>query len=147
MLAICSLSKMQPASKYEKRKLCGRLLLNYKKPYFVENLILSMKHESMADNFVSTKIAILSKKRLNNINFWVKIKIRINGGFNDQGHNNYSSSRQEVFCKKDVLKNFVKFIEKDLCQSSFFNKVTGLQLYLKRDSGTGVSLWILRNFL
>ena len=63
MLAICSLSKMQPASKYEERKLCGRLLLNYKKPYFVENLILSMKHESMVDNFVSTKIAILSKKK------------------------------------------------------------------------------------
>ena len=30
----------------------------------------------------------------------------------------------EVFCKKSVLRNFVQFIGKHLCQS-FFNKVTG----------------------
>ena len=37
---------------------------------------------------------------------------------------------------------------KHLCQSLFFNKVAGpaLQLYLKRDCGTGVFLPILRNF-
>ena len=34
-----------------------------------------------------------------------------------------------------------------MCQSLFFNKVAGLrQLYLKRDSDTGVFLLILRNF-
>ena len=37
------------------------------------------------------------------------------------------SSRQEVFYKKDVLKNFAKFREKHLCQSLFFNKVAGLR--------------------
>ena len=31
----------------------------------------------------------------------------------------------EVFCKKDVLRNFVKFTGKHLCQSLFFNKVAG----------------------
>ena len=31
-------------------------------------------------------------------------------------------------------------------QSLFFNKVSGLQLYWKRDSGTGAVLWILQNF-
>ena len=37
------------------------------------------------------------------------------------------SSRQEVYCKKDVLGNFAKFKGKQhLCQCSFFNKVTGL---------------------
>ena len=36
------------------------------------------------------------------------------------------SSRPEVFCKKDVLRNFVKFTGKHLCQSIFFNKVAGL---------------------
>ena len=43
--------------------------------------------------------------------------------------------------KKVVLRNFTKFTGKHLCQSLFFNKVPGLglQLYLKRDSGTGVS--------
>ena len=31
------------------------------------------------------------------------------------------TSRQEVFCKKGVLRNFVKFTGKHLCQSFFFN--------------------------
>ena len=52
-----------------------------------------------------------------------------------------------MFCKKDVLINFAKFTGKYLCQILFFNKVAGLslQFYWKRDSGTGVLLWILRN--
>ena len=33
----------------------------------------------------------------------------------------------EVFCKKGVLKNFVKFTGKHLCQSLFSNKVAGLK--------------------
>ena len=40
----------------------------------------------------------------------------------------YRSSRPEVFCKKDVFKNFAKFTGKHLCQSLFFNKVAGLRL-------------------
>ena len=36
------------------------------------------------------------------------------------------SSRSEVLCKRGALKNFAKFTEKRLCQSLFFNKVTGL---------------------
>ena len=39
------------------------------------------------------------------------------------------SSRPEVFCKKGIPRNFGKFTGKHLCQSLFFNKVTGLQLY------------------
>ena len=47
----------------------------------------------------------------------------------------------EVFNKKGVLKNFAKVAGKHLCQSLFFNNVAGRskQLYLKRDSDTGVS--------
>ena len=37
----------------------------------------------------------------------------------------YRSSRPEVFCKKGVLRNFAKFTGKRLCQSVFFDKVTG----------------------
>ena len=37
------------------------------------------------------------------------------------------SSHPEVFCKKSVLSIFAKFTEKRLCQSIFFNKVTGLR--------------------
>ena len=33
------------------------------------------------------------------------------------------NSRQEVFCKKGVLRNFAKFTGKHLCQSLFFNKL------------------------
>ena len=36
------------------------------------------------------------------------------------------SSRPEVFCEKDVLRNFEKFTGKHLCQRLFFNKVAGL---------------------
>ena len=37
------------------------------------------------------------------------------------------SSHPEVFCRKGVLRNFAKFTGKHLCQSLFFNKVTGLR--------------------
>ena len=37
------------------------------------------------------------------------------------------SSRPEVFCKKDVFKNFAKFAWKQLRQSLFFNKVACLR--------------------
>ena len=45
------------------------------------------------------------------------------------------SSRPEVFCKKRVLRTFVKFTGKHLRQSLFFNKVAGLSpatLFKKR---------------
>ena len=59
------------------------------------------------------------------------------------------SSRPEVFCYKDVLKNFTKFTGNYSCQSLFFNKVADLRpaTLLKRDPGTGVFLWILQNLL
>ena len=37
------------------------------------------------------------------------------------------SSRPEVLCKKGVLRNFGKFIEKHMCQKLFFNKVAGVR--------------------
>ena len=37
------------------------------------------------------------------------------------------SSRPDVLCKKGVLRNFGKFIEKYMCQKLFFNKVAGLR--------------------
>ena len=43
----------------------------------------------------------------------------------------YRSNRPEVFCKKCVLRSFAKFTRKHLCQSLFFNKVTGLGLLRK----------------
>ena len=52
----------------------------------------------------------------------------------------------EVFYKKSVLKSFAKFTGKHLRQSLFQISRPGLQLYRKRNSGTGVFLWILRNF-
>ena len=35
------------------------------------------------------------------------------------------SSRSEMFCKKGVLRNFLKFTGKHMCQNLFFNRVTG----------------------
>ena len=55
----------------------------------------------------------------------------------------------EEFYRERFSSNFLEFTGKYQCWSLFFNKVAGggLQLYLKRDSGTGVFLWILRNTL
>ena len=39
----------------------------------------------------------------------------------------HRNSRQEVFCKKVVLRNFAKFTGKHLCKNLFFNKVAGLR--------------------
>ena len=39
------------------------------------------------------------------------------------------STRSKVFRKKGVLKNLAKFTGKHLCQSLFFNKVTGCKTY------------------
>ena len=39
----------------------------------------------------------------------------------------FGSSLPEVFCKKGVLTNFVKYTGKHLCQRLFFNKVSGLR--------------------
>ena len=41
-------------------------------------------------------------------------------------HKCFRSSRPEVFCRKDVLRNFAKLTEKHLCQSLFFNEAAGL---------------------
>ena len=43
----------------------------------------------------------------------------------------------DLFYKKDVLKNFVKFTGKRLLQASARNSIK------KRDSGTSIFLWIL----
>ena len=55
----------------------------------------------------------------------------VNGLSNDAICRN---SRPEVFCKKVVLRNFVKLTGKHLCQSLFFNKGLSLQLYLSHAS-------------
>ena len=52
----------------------------------------------------------------------------------------FRSSHRRFHIKKCIPKNFAKFIGKHLCQSLAI-KAWGLQLYLKRDSSTGVFLW------
>ena len=64
-----------------------------------------------------------------------------------QGLNKVLSDQKqppEVFYKKGVLKNIAKIHRKTPVPKSFFNKVAGF--YEKRDTGTGVCLWILQNF-
>ena len=48
----------------------------------------------------------------------------------------FRSSHVEVFCKKGVIINFVKFTGKHLCQRLFFNNVSGLRpaTLLKKES-------------
>ena len=60
--------------------------------------------------------------------------------------------------KKVVPRNFAKSTGKHICQGLFFNKVAGLCLFfnkiaglrpatlVEKELGTGVFLWVLRNF-
>ena len=51
-----------------------------------------------------------------------------------------------MFREKGALRNFTKFKGKHLCQSLFFNKVAGYAWnFMKKETGTGVFLWILWN--
>ena len=79
------------------------------------------------------------KQALNN--FWGKTNNTNweNGSFESQrGEKGYRSSHQRCSLKKG----------RQLCLGLFFNKVAGLgpATLLKKDSGTGVFLWILQNF-
>ena len=59
--------------------------------------------------------------------------------------NSFWSSHRWCCVKKGVLKIFSKFTWKHLCQSLLSLAGFSLQLYQKRNSGTGVFFWILRN--
>ena len=60
----------------------------------------------------------------------------------------FRSSHRRCSVRRGVLVNFAKFTGKHMCQSVFFNKVAGFRpaTLWKRDSGTGVFLWILPHF-
>ena len=55
------------------------------------------------------------------------------------------SSRSQMFFKTGGLKNFTIFTRKHQCWSLFFINFPQSSL-LKRDSNTGIFLWILQNF-
>ena len=59
----------------------------------------------------------------------------------------FRSSHQRCSIKKAVLKNFAIFTGKHLCRSLFLIKSQDWRptALLKRDSSTGVFLWILQN--
>ena len=60
----------------------------------------------------------------------------------------FRSSRPEVYCKKVFLK-ISQNSQENTCTKVFFSiklQAWDLQLYQKRDSGTGLFLWILWNF-
>lgn len=74
------------------------------------------------------------------------------GIFFEKGLRSWSYSKQSEWLSrcshsKSVLRNFPKFIRKDLCLSLFMIKLDAadLHLHLKRDSITRYFLWILRN--
>ena len=65
-----------------------------------------------------------------------------------QRQQSFRSSRPEVLCKQGVLEISQNSHENTCARVSFLIKLQawGLQIYLKRDSGTGVFLWIFQNF-
>ena len=87
----------------------GILSATLSKYYFSNNLI-----KCLTDNFwVGSKHACTKQIQEKRMFSFVK----------------YRSSRSEVFCRKSALGNFAKSTGKNLYQSLFFNKVTGLGLW------------------
>ena len=96
----------------------------------------------------TSKISFWKHIRYIKITFQIVVLWLLSGYENEDA--NLRSSRPGVFFKTVVLRNFVKFTEKHLCQSLFFQQSCrpGLRpaTVLKRDSGIGVFLWVLWNF-
>ena len=98
------------------------------KTWFLSTMFMAMLILQRCNYFTSISIA----RSFNDFNYWLL-------------HIISRSSQSHMFYKIGFLKNFVQFIRKHLCWTVFFNKLHawGMQLYQKRDSGTGVFLWIL----
>ena len=58
----------------------------------------------------------------------VPVKQVVSGSFWVVSDDYSEAVARKVFCKKGVLRNFVEFTGKHLCQSLFLNKVAGLRL-------------------
>ena len=77
---------------------------------------------------VNTKQRVLSRRCLGDIYRDVLCSLYYSNHYKNLDWGDFYTCRStfthaEVFCKKDVLKNFAKFTAKHLCQSLFFNKV------------------------
>ena len=86
--------------------------------------VLEMRDVSFFLQEIGRRITNISVEIGNDILIYINIKRVFQMGI-DYAH--WRTSRQEVFCEKGVLRNFIKFIGKHLCQSLFFNKVAGLR--------------------
>ena len=87
-----------------------------------------LNYFTIVELIIETKCLRIERKILNVRKYTAKGKCNaITSGINTPKE--HRSSRPEVFCKKRVLRNFVKFTGKLLCQNLFFSEVTGLQLY------------------
>ena len=77
-------------------------------------------------NFIDSNLkwVILKKSKLN----FICYGFSVSQSLASQVINLSRSSGQEVFCKKDTLRNFAKFTEKHLCQSLFLIKLQAYNL-------------------
>ena len=87
---------------------------------FCQKLFLQILQNSQKN--ISVRISFLIKLQAANL----KLSEAATG---DVQSNKVRSSRPDLFCKKDVIKHFVKFTGKHLCQSLVFNNVSLLTLF------------------
>ena len=76
------------------------------------------------------------------------IKCNKIGEFHTNQGGSFRSSHLQMFLKTSLFENFVIFTGKHLCWSLFTIKLLAFRqaTILKRDSNTGVFLWILESF-
>ena len=96
------------------------MILCHRSVFIFKELVYPSAHVSM---FCKTFPAVIDETRTGQCHSFAKTR----------------SSRSEVFCKKDVLRNFTKFTGKDLVQSLSFNNVAGLLLICILLGGSSVS--------
>ena len=101
---------------------------------FMRNLLRNIIQKFIFTVYVTETSYFNSRNQLLKWLFWLwscmlidnmSFKLRLNKG--NLRVRNYRTSRLEVFCKKSVPRNFVKFPGKHLCQNPFFNKVADLR--------------------
>ena len=120
-------------------KVSARFPFNYSR----ERLIMRWNH-NLWDNFHFDMLNRYNKlKRLNSFSACWAI-----GWNRPTTTKNFGSTHRGCSINKGALKHFSKFTKIRLCRNLCLDKFTGLKpaTFLKRDSDTGGSLWILRNF-
>ena len=114
--------------------------------------VISVNEKQTTGQFLSFQNngnkSIYLKRLVTEADWWKTLLRNLFRNFKNIKSKSPRSSHRKCSVKKGFLRNSAKFTRKHLWQSLFFNKVADLRAatLLKKESDTGVFLWILQNF-